>query len=524
MLQKIWNLIRTQFIRQPELESIDLNDRKFEKIFYLVAGGWLVLWTLLPTFCVGNAFIDVSENFAWGQHFQFGYDKNPYVGAWLTYWSYRLIPLDFTSYLLSQCSVLVAVISVWKLGLDVFKSRFHALLGVLLMLLVPYYSYSACELNDDVIEISLWALFILFYYRAITKQRLLDWLITGIAAGLAFMTKYLGPALFIPLGALTLFTSEGRQSWRKSGIYLAGVAFLALSLPNLIWLYHNDFIAFRYATGRASLNEAVPLFRHVTNPLNLLFLYVAKLILPAIGTWLIFRPGQRRLTSDFNLKYLVLASTGPIVLSILFSIVTGGKVYTSWTTPYYITSGLLLVALARPLMNRQRLKFFLAGFCVFTVISAIMFGGQYLVKTPYLRKKISYEAFPGQVSARYLTTEWRQRYECPLKYVIGERRESCNVSYYSPDHPVAFFDASVKLSQWIDPADVEREGAVLFWESNSNPGWLNNFRDRLVFLPELEFQRAVAPWFKVIAGDTPTLRFRVAFLPPEKYQQDKVSN
>ena len=104
-----WKQLYASFEAFLDADGSRPDEGRLEKIFYILAAGWLVLWTLLPSLCVGNAFIDVSENVAWGQHFQFGYDKNPYFGAWLTYWSYRLIPSECVSYFLSQCSVLLAV-------------------------------------------------------------------------------------------------------------------------------------------------------------------------------------------------------------------------------------------------------------------------------------------------------------------------------------------------------------------------------------------------------------------------------
>ena len=491
------------------------DEGKLAVIFRYLAIGWLLLWTLLPALCVGNAFIDVSENVAWGQHFQFGYDKNPYFGAWLTYWSYRLMPSEAVSYFLSQVSILLAVVAMWQLARRIFRSRFQALLAVVLMLLIPYHAHSACEFNDDVMEIGLWALFILFFHRAVEKQRITDWLVVGAAAGLAFMTKYLGAALFLSLGVLLLATRPGRLSWKRPGIYLAGAVFLVLVLPNIIWLFENDFIAFRYAASRAELGREMAWTTHLTGPLELLLEFVSRLILPFAALLVFFRRGQEPLATDFDRCFLALATFGPLLLSMLFVAVTGGEVLSSWTTPYYVAAGVFLVMAWRPEPGRFRLKCLLFFFIGLSVIFAVVFGYEYLLKRPYLRSRVTYDTYPGRVSAGELTREWRQRYQRPLKYVIGMRREACNMTFYSPDMPVSYFDASVALSQWIDPADVEREGAVLLWPAETSPGWLKPFEDRLVHLPVLEYERAAAAWFRALAGKTPAVRLRAAFLPPQ---------
>ena len=60
---------------------------------------WLVLWTTWQHLCIGNAAIDVAENIAWGQNFDWGYDKNPYFGAWVSYAVFRLFHGIFGEYI-----------------------------------------------------------------------------------------------------------------------------------------------------------------------------------------------------------------------------------------------------------------------------------------------------------------------------------------------------------------------------------------------------------------------------------------
>ena len=56
----------------------------------LLLGCWMVLWIVWFSLCIGNVGIDVAENIAWGQNFDWGYDKNPYFGAWFSYAIFRL--------------------------------------------------------------------------------------------------------------------------------------------------------------------------------------------------------------------------------------------------------------------------------------------------------------------------------------------------------------------------------------------------------------------------------------------------
>ncbi|MDD4817353.1 MAG: glycosyltransferase family 39 protein [Victivallaceae bacterium] len=474
----------------------------------------MAVWSLLPAFCVGNVFVDVAENVAWGMHFQLGYDKNPYFGAWLTYWFYNIWKTELFSYVLSQFFVFMSLVAMWRLSRRIFRSGFHSLVAVLLMLTIPFFSHSACEFNDDVIEIGLWAMLILFFHRAIMEQSIADWVAVGLVAGLSVMTKYLGVALCVSLGTLLFVLPEGRRAWRGWGLYIAAAIFFALVVPNLLWLSQHDFIAFKYAGGRSAAKMAVTPFPRLVNPLRLVGNYVLPLLLPVAAMAVFFRRERTECVARRDMIFLFPAMFGPFAVSLLFSLLTGGKIIASWLTPYYIVSGIFLVAAFRPSPDVFRLKIFLLFVALFAVTSGVSFGYEHLVRRPYQRRSCSYDSYPGREAARQLTDEWQRRFNRPLKYVVGTRKSSCNMTFYSKDMPHAFFDSDIALSQWIAWDEIEREGALVVWDTEKPPIWLLQYESRLLILPEFEFERAVPAWFRAVAGKPKTAGVTAAILPP----------
>ena len=172
---------------------------------------WMIIWTVWPSLCIGNVSIDVAENIAWGDNFQFGYDKNPYFGAWLSWAAFRICPSEYVFYWMSQIAATLGLAAVYLLTAEVTGSRFSGFIAGLSALLIPFFSHSACEFNDDVISIALWGWSALCFYRAVKKDSLKSWIGAGVFAGLALMTKYLAGALLLPLGLLLFFTPEGRK-------------------------------------------------------------------------------------------------------------------------------------------------------------------------------------------------------------------------------------------------------------------------------------------------------------------------
>ncbi len=483
--------------------------------FVWILFAWLILWTVWPSLCIGNVSIDVAENIAWGDNFQFGYDKNPYFGAWLSYAVFRIWPSEYVFYLMSQIAATLGLAAVYLLTFEATESRFAAFVAGLSAMLIPFFSHSACEFNDDVMSIALWGWSALCFYRAVKRDSLRSWLAAGLFAGLALMTKYLAGALLLPLGLLLLTTSEGRKCWKRPGMYLAGAVFLVLVLPNVIWLCKHNFIAISYACDRARLDTPTGFLTRLGFVLDTVKQFVSRLILP-LAALLIFRRSPKTVPDRFGWKLILSAALGPFILSILFILVTGGEVLTPWITPYFVFATPLLVLWYRPLPERRTFKCFAALMIVAVAIFIFAFGFEYLHKRPYWRKGVTYNVWPGRVGADTVTRQWRERFKTPLPYVIGDRTVTCNVSFYSSDRPTSFFDHLVELSPWVDPDDVQRRGAVVLWTQDP-PHYLKKYYEgRMVMLPDIVAERAGVRWYRRLAGPLRTVTVHAAFLPPKE--------
>ena len=77
----------------------------------------LLSWTLVP-FCIRtNLPLDAIEGTLWGHQLEWGYDKNPYLNAWLTALAVYLGGASgWMIYFFSQVSVVLCFWSIWRLG------------------------------------------------------------------------------------------------------------------------------------------------------------------------------------------------------------------------------------------------------------------------------------------------------------------------------------------------------------------------------------------------------------------------
>ena len=440
------------FFDDPEKSDGALSCRQV----ILLLGSWLVLWTLWQSLCIGNAAIDVAENIAWGQNFDWGYDKNPYFGAWFSYAVYRLFHAsigEYIFYFVSLLSAMLGIFAVYLLGRDIFKSQFSASLIIPLALLIRYFSLSASEFNDDILSIPLYGLTGLFFYRSVRNNTVGAWLAVGFCAGLALMTKYLAGALLLPLGLLLLFTPEGRACWKKPGIYLGAALFCLLILPNVFWVVSHDFISIRYALARANLEKMPSWDAHIFNFLIAWGNYLVLLILP-LGALFFLPRGKDPGFPKFDRLFVFSVALGPMIITSLFALLTGGKIISSWLTPFFVFVPLYLILCYRPVPARRPLKLLVALVIIFTVIHLGVMANEFLYSRPYTGKHCNHQVYPGKKITAILTKAWREQFGVPCSYVIGNREDSCYMCYYSPDHPRAFFDHDQRLSSWIKPEEI----------------------------------------------------------------------
>ena len=282
----------------------------------------------------------------------------------------------------------------------------------------------------------------------------------------------------------------------------------------MVWLFKHDFIAIRYAFGRADLQDEVAWSAHFVRPLDFLGSFFGRLILPAAAIAL-FRRSRRRSADGFGRALLWCAGAGPFVLSFAFSAVTGGDVLNSWLTPYYVFATPLLVMEYRPIPETRTCRRFVALCAVVAAAMIGFFGYEYLYKRPY-RKRGGYNLYPGRRVAIELTDRWHRRFNRPLPYVIGDRNSSCYMRYYSADHPKVFMDHDVRLSPLIDPADVAKRGAVVIWRYGGPPDYLKNYPRRSTETMMIPCELAVPRWLCALAGAPGEITMKAVFIAPEK--------
>ncbi len=465
--------------------------------------GWTMLMTARP-----NPPLDVIEWLSWGRHWQMGYHKHPPLAAWVAEVGWTLTPGSFFGiYLLGYLAVALALWSVWNLARQVLPLR-SALAATLCLEGLVYLGQVAGEFNNQVLLVGFWAMLIDRAYAAWKRDRLRDWILVGVALGLALLCKYSVVFLLVPLLGWWLWQSGTRRFSRL--LVVAGISGM-IFLPHLIWLCRNDFITLRYASRRAQGEFDDP--GVLVSQLSFVLSQVVRLspVLLILAPLLTRRRGTPPSTAK---SYLLVAVVGPIALHLLAGLSPGTKLRDIWGVPLwtFAPAALLLLVGANPggrAWGRFRLLWVVVGVGGVCITGAVQVMGWPPREGP---RRVT---FPGAALAAAVTHGYERRHGVPPAIAAGDWWLAGNICCLAPSRPTLYSSREPagtghdrdrdggdprrfawpepETAPWTSDDDLRRRGGVLLWcaatYGEDMPDWLH------ARFPTAEVQRALAlPW------------------------------
>lgn len=419
------------------------------RIFWCFVFVHCLLWIIMPVIMRYALPHDTIEGVVWGNHLEWGYDKNPWMNAWLT----RLGTMfggttGMGIYAMSSLFVALSFWSVWELAKKVV-SPINALIAVLLLEGCVNYTLVPQGFNDNVIELGLWPLMFLFFYQSLTTQKNKYWILVGIAAGLGMMTKYYSAVPIFTMFLFLCLNNTARKSFQHAGIYLSILSALVIIAPHVMWLFQHDFLTIKYALNRAD-NSQFNVLKFIISQLN-------DFILPVIILFVLLKFKLKfNFSKEFKYQFIYWMSLGPFLLTILFSLFFKWHLYNEWGVPLITLWGLLLVAILQPSINEIAFEKFIVFIYVLMFGWAIGYAAGLSLDTKHKHS----DNYPAQEIADYVTDSFEQRYHQPLRFVAGSRYVGGYVSFYSKDHPNVFVEWNTAFSPWIDLSQLKKYGAV----------------------------------------------------------------
>jgi hypothetical protein len=139
-----------------------------------------------------------------------------------------------------------AVLVIRSLLLRVYGSTRTVFWVLALLLAMPVQNLMGIALLPDAPLNLFWCLGLLFAWRALEENRIIDWVLLGVSFGFALLSKYHAVLLPMCLAGYILFSPQRRKLVLSPMPYLAGVVGLLVFLPNVIWNARRDWISYVY--------------------------------------------------------------------------------------------------------------------------------------------------------------------------------------------------------------------------------------------------------------------------------------
>ena len=437
------------------------HPQRSTQTFCLFLASHLLIWVVYSSVTRSNLdrWGDMVETFAWGQEWQLGYFKHPPLFAWVTAVWFEVFPnTDWAYFVLSQLNVVIGFLAIWFLA-RMFLSERQALIAVLLLEFIPFYTFMSIKFNANAMLLSLWPLTTLFFCRAYVSRRFGASLLFGAFAALALLSKYYSLCLLSALFVVSLMCKERRQYYASSSPYVSAAALLILLVPHLLWLVSVDFLPLGYAADHI-IDSRIQVMRAIGSfaVAQLLYLLLMAVIFVAVvGVDAVRRPQRLQLDDS---KRLMIFGIGvfPFLLTIGGALLLRVELSSVWGLPIWFLVGascLTYIGL-QPLTSHVRR------------VVAIVFAFQFLVllSSPGIALGIELskaEAWtsPRKELAAHTSDMWHQRFDAPLKIVAGSKPYADSVSFYADEHPSLFIDFDVRISPWISEERLRTEGLAV---------------------------------------------------------------
>ena len=426
--------------------------KNINKAFYLFICSHLLIWTLIPSYSNTNLPLDTIEALAWGSNLDWGFGKHPPFSAFVVEFVYNIFGnRDWSYYLLSQIFVVIAYYFVWKFSNLLFKDKTYSLLSVLILSGIYFYNFTTPEFNVNVSQLPFWALSIYFFWKGLSFNNKIDWILFGIFSALGFLSKYL--FIYILLALFIFFILNLRDYNRSIKNYILSI-FISLIIlsPHFIWLFNNNFVTIFYALDRSGVSD-YNLINHLINPAIFLFKQIIIMIPFLIMIFLIVKKFNFKINLK-NKKTLFLLSINliPILLMLMTSILTGAKIRSMWMTPFYLFSGTLFLLVFKNFVELRKLKKFYYTFLFFFFLSPLVYLG---VSLKVETKRTDY---PGKEISRLVQNKWDDNFINEIKIVIGDEWSAGNLSYHLYSRPKWMNDLKKGISNITEDHGVVYTG------------------------------------------------------------------
>ncbi len=369
-------------------------------------------------------------------------------------------------------------------------SRRATIYSFLSFVLSPMFFGGSILMTTDIPLVFFWILAIYSMKRALSEEKLLWWIVTGIAIGAGLISKYT-MFFFIPCAILYLsITGRFLRMIKNPHPWLSIIIALMILSPVIYWNYRHDWVSFRHTAGLAMRGKGIftlaPKYfaEFLGSQIALLSPLIFFMIIAGWVKGFMNLSWRRRDEDAFLLSFSL-----PIFLFFLL-LSFHGKTQGNWPAPCYITAYIYVAMLV------EKGLFFNPFRGRLLAISALVLASIMLIFA-YSISIISEYVDPGinpklNISNRLKGWKELSRQVSRIRETMGEKNVfifsddyniSSELAFYMESHPVTYcVNLGRRMNQydlWEDFSGLKGWNAIYVTKGDSRfPESLEDLFDR----------------------------------------------
>ncbi len=397
--------------------------------------GFVFIWTLYDTVSLLTVDLrwDASEASLWAQHLGFGY-KHPPMTAWLFAAWFAVFPhADWAAHLQAVTIVAITLAITWRLNRDHLDEH-RTLFGLSALLLIPFYTFKAAELNANTVMMPFWAAALLFYLRARRGLGVGDALLAGAFSGLTLLGKYWAIYLIAGMAVASVAGAGARRFWSSPAPHLMAAGAVVVIAPHFFW-YVSHAGGASYAFVRDSVMTGDPIGRAPWKSIHYLLSCIAYTIGPLI-LLAALRPSRAAIAdmvwpADADRQQATILFAVPLILPALVNIIEPHRLTADWTFPNWALLPVVLYGSPKLAIDVSRVA--IAG------LFAVAFSLLALIASPVVAyQKLKAGPPANRPNARLVAEAAKRVADKPIQLYWGSDPIIGGFPFYLPNaHPIA---------------------------------------------------------------------------------------
>ena len=440
-------------------------------VFWTAALTQAALWTLIPAVFYGAPPGEVPLLLAVGREFVLGSYLGPPLAFWLGEVAFRIAG-SFGLYALAQACIVLTYWAVFVLGRGIVGTR-HAILAVLLMVGIAAYAVPSPNFGPAVLAAPLWALGLLFYWRAVGEGRRGYWFLLALDLGLLLLASYVGVILLVLMIVFTAASARGRRAAQRPEPWIAVLLLCIVVFPHVIW----------FRNGRSLILEGIDESFAATGRLSpalwlifaLLFTHLGLALLVALTSGWPRHPRERAPEIDrnpvdpFARTFVFVFALAPALMAVMLAFASGRLGPLGSIAPLVVLSGLAVIVAAgdKILLYRERL---VSSAWLGLLVAPPVLVALSIAIFPWALGSDLKIAQPANAEGRFYADIFQRRTGKPLAYLSGDPRVAPLVALAAPSRPHLYFAWAPERSPWVTLTDMRTQGGILVWPAADNSG------------------------------------------------------